>query len=86
MQGFLGGVSSPAFESAHVPPQLPLPLSWEERTDYSHSFYSPQSEVGLWAAFTIGHAFSPTHQRATVVLLSHPQPRLRPPQARPSLV
>jgi hypothetical protein len=68
MQGFLGGVSSPAFESAHVPPQLPLPLSWEGRTDYSHSFYSPQSEVGLWAAFTIGHAFSPTHQRATVVL------------------
>lgn len=62
---FLGGVLAPEAQqsdAAHaLSALLPYPLPWSGRTDYSHAFYSPQSEVGLWAALAISHALSDTY-------------------------
>mmetsp|Transcript_57161 Transcript_57161/g.99976 ORF Transcript_57161/g.99976 Transcript_57161/m.99976 type:complete len:851 (-) Transcript_57161:116-2668(-) len=46
----LGDVGEGVPDSGTIGFQLPLPLSWKGIDVYSHEFYSPQSEAGIWAA------------------------------------
>mmetsp|Transcript_22188 Transcript_22188/g.71763 ORF Transcript_22188/g.71763 Transcript_22188/m.71763 type:complete len:498 (-) Transcript_22188:1356-2849(-) len=63
LSSLLGGVGKAAYEgpgvggSSSLASSLPLPLAWSGSTDYSNSYYAPQSEAGLWNAIGLASVF-----------------------------
>jgi len=49
----LGGVGAGVPDTGAIGFRLPLPLSWSGMDVYSHEFYSPQSEAGVWSAIAL---------------------------------